>query len=275
MTQKSLYRLYGKPDLNNASLIAGWTEDIANMGYRIIDYLNEYLNGRDFCVIEPEHFFTMEGVSVQEDIAHFPESRFYCCPEKNIVLFISTTPANEWHRFLNLVLDIAINHCDVRTIYTVGAMVGNIAHTLPRSLLSVFTDNETKQEFMQYHLSETMDHESPTGQRPSISSYLLWAAKQRNIPGVNLWVPVPFYLVENVDIQAYRRVLDTLNKILLLGLDLSPMDREIGRQQETITRIFNNHPELHNYIRKLESHLSLTEEESEHLIDIMDKHLKH
>ena len=274
MSQKSLYRLYGKPDLANAILIAGWTEDIANLGYRTIGFLNDYLNARDFCVIEPEHFFSMEGVSVKDDIAHFPDSRFFCCPEKNIVLFLSTIPTNEWHSFLNLVLDIAINHCDVRTIYTVGAMVSNIAHTLPRSLFSVFSSSEIKQDFMQYHLSETIDYESPPGQRPTINSYLLWTAKQRNIPGVNLWVPVPFYLVENDDIQAYRRVIAVLDKALSLDLDLSSLDQEIGRQKEMITHILSDHPELHGYIRKLESHLSLTEEESEHLVDIMDKHLK-
>ncbi len=274
MSRNSLYRLYGKPDLHNAALIAGWHEDVASFGSRVMDYLIDNLHCEDFCIIEPEHFFSLDGVKVQNDIAQFPTSRFYCCPEKNIVLFISTMPTNAWYRFLNLVLNIAVDHCDVRQIYTIGAMVGNSTHTLPRSLFSVFTDSDIKQDFMSCHLSETIDYESPPGQRPTISSYLIWLAKQRHIPGINLWVPVPFYLIENEDIEAYRRIIDALDKKLLLELDLSSIDQAVDRQTESITRLLNEYPELQNYIRKLESRLSLTEEESEHLIELMDKHLK-
>ncbi len=274
MSEGNLYTLYGKPDLREASLIAGWHEDVAGLGSHIIEYLIRLLKAVDFCAIEPEQFFAMEGVTVQDDIAHFPESRFYCAPEKNIVLFLSSVPSTEWHTFLDLVVDIAVNHCDVRQIYTVGGMVGNVAHTQPRSLFSVFTDSKTKDDFMKLQLSETIDYESPPGQRPTISSYLCWTAGGKGIPGINLWVPIPFYLVETVDAQAYRRILDAFNRSLLLGLDLSPLDEDIGRQKENIARIVADHPELNDYLRKLESRLALTEEESEHMVDLISRNLK-
>lgn len=275
MSGKESYTLFGKPDLHDTSLIAGWQEDASHVGSQVIDYLIQQLSARDFCTIEPEQFFTMEGVTVEDDMALFPDSRFYCSPEKNLVLLLSAVPATNWHSFLNLVMDIAVNHCDVRNIYTVGGMVGNIAHTVPRSLYSVFTDSEIKEDIMGYRLSETTDYESPPGQRPTISSYLLWMAQQRNISGANFWASVPFYLVEDRDMQAYRRILELLDRKLALGLDLSPLDEEIGRQKEKFSRILNMHPELGGYIQKLESHLSLTEEESEHLEDVMIKYLRH
>ena len=75
--------------------------------------------------------------------------------------------------------------------------------------------------------------------------------------------------------QAYRRILELLDRKLALGLDLSPLDEEIGRQKEKMSHILTMHPELDGYIQKLESHLTLTEEESEHLEEIMIKYLRH
>jgi hypothetical protein len=32
---------------------------------------------------------------------------------------------------------------------------------------------------------------------PAISTYLLWAARKRGIPGAGLWLQIPFYLAES------------------------------------------------------------------------------
>ena len=57
MSERDRYKIYGKPELQDASLVVGWSEDAANLGAKIIDYLNEELYSQEFCEIELEEFF--------------------------------------------------------------------------------------------------------------------------------------------------------------------------------------------------------------------------
>ncbi len=109
-------------------------------------------------------------------------------------------------------------------------MVSPSAHTAPRQLRGTFNSPELKEALSHYNLGGRLDYETPPGQRPSLNSFLLWAAKRRNIPGVSLLVPVPFYLIAVDDPNAQRRVLEFFNQRFDLGIDFSDLDEEIRRQ---------------------------------------------
>jgi len=125
----------------------------------------------------------------------------------------------------------------------------------------------------QYDLAGDMDYETPPGQRPTLSSYLLWIAKRRNIMGAALWMPVPFYLVSTGDPRATKKMVDFINKRFELDIDLSVFDEEIHRQNEKIARLANRFLELDDFLRKLEANVSLTDEENSRLVQLMEEHL--
>lgn len=273
MTDKTPYNIYGKPELQDTSLVVAWSEDAGHLGAKVVDYLNEELSGQEFCEIEPDSFFPMGGVSVEGDIAQFPEIKFYYCPDRNLVIFKSSIPRSDWYKFLNLVLDIAVNNCRVKEIYTIGGMVSSAAHTTPRTLLAVTNSTRMKTILDQYDLFLYRNHETPPGHRPTLSSYLLWVAMQRNIIGASLWVPVPFYLLATGDFRACRKIIDFLNGRFDLRIDFAKLEEEIARQNKKITQITSRFPELGDFIHRLESNLSLTEEESNRLIEVMAEYL--
>ena len=267
-------KLYSKPKFQNCYLLVCWNEDAGRLGPSVFDYLNRKLESQLFCEIEPDGFFQLGGVLVEGNIVQFPESKFYCCPEKNLVIFRSHSPRSEWYKFLNTVLDIATDSFQIRELYTVGGMVTLASHTTPRVLLATANSPDMKTALSQYDLARDMDYETPTGQRPTLSSYLLWVARRRDIPGAALWVPVPFYLASTRDPRAYRKIMDFLNKKFNLGLDPSDFDEEIHRQNEKIARLANQFPELDDFLHKLESNLSLTDEENSRLVQLMEDHLR-
>lgn len=273
MIESAACKFYSKPKLQSCYLLACWNEDAGGLGPRVADYLNRKLGSQLFCEIEPEGFFQLGGVLVEGNIAQFPESKFYCCPEKNLVIFKSNSPRSEWHKFLNTVLDIATDSCQVKELYTVGGMVTMAAHTTPRLLVSTANSPEMKTLLGEYDLARDLDYETPPGQRPTLSSYLLWVARRRNIMGAAIWVPVPFYLVSAEDPKAYKKTLDFLNRRFSLNIDLSEFDEEIHRQNEKIARLANQFPELDNFFRKLESNLILTDEENDRLVQLMEENL--
>jgi proteasome assembly chaperone (PAC2) family protein len=268
------FKLFAKPKLESSSLLVAWNQDVGRIGSSVADYLNRKLESREFAEIGPEGFFSLGGISVEEDIAQFPESKFYWCPGKSLVIFKSDIPQHEWYQFLNLVLDIAEKYCKVKEIYTVGGMVSAAAHTAPRMLLSVVNSTETKKVLSHYDLVSDMDYETRDDQRPTFSSFLLWAAKRRNIAGANLWVTLPFYLLAVEDPQACKRVVEFFNSRLDLNIDFADIDVEVAKRNKEIAQVRSKSPELDGYISKLEGNLSLTVDESGKLVREIEEWLR-
>jgi proteasome assembly chaperone (PAC2) family protein len=267
-------KIYREPDLRQSSLVLGWSEDAGNLGRKVTDYLNFNLKGQEFAEIEPEDFFPLGGVAIEGNLAQFPESKFYFYPEHELVVFQSSSPGAEWYKFLNSVLDVAEHHCRVKELYLLGAMVSFSAHTTPRELLAVVNSAEMKEVLSQYNLNREMDYQTAPGERPTLNSFLLWIAKGRNIPGVSLWVPIPFYLAALEDAQAEKRVLSFLNERFDLKIDFSDLDQEIREQNEQLARARFRFPQIDDYINRLESNLMLSEEENGELIKKIEDFLR-
>ena len=274
MSRGCSIKIYKEPDLRQSCLVLGWSEDIGNLGRKATDYLNQKLKGQEFAEIEPEDFFPMGGVAIKDNLARFPESKFYACKEYELLVFQSDSPGAEWYEFLNSVLDVAEHHCRVKEIYLLGAVLSFSAHTTPRELLTVVNSPEMKEILGQYDLARDMDYQTQLGERLTLNSFLLWVAKGRNIPGVTLWVPIPFYLATMKDAQAQKKVLSFLNERLDLKIDFSDLDREIREQNELLAQARSRFPQIDDYINRLESNLTLSEEENGELIKKIEEFLK-
>jgi len=247
---------------------------MSNLGRKATGYLNRKLKGQEFAEIEPEDFFPLGGVAIEGNLARFPESKFYACQEHELVVFQSGSPGAEWYKFLNAVLDVAEHHCRVKELYTIGAMVSFSAHTTPRRLLAVVNSAEIKEVLGQYELARDLDYQTPPGERPTLNSFLLWMAKGRNMPGVSLWVPIPFYLAAMEDAQAQKKVLSFLNERLDLEIDFSDLDQEIREQNEQLAQVRARFPQIDDYINRLEGNLMLSEEENGELIKKIEDFLR-
>ena len=263
-----------RPELHTPAMVVGWAMDAGRLGWRVTDYLVKKLGGQAFCEIEPADFFPLNGVTIVNDIVYFPESQFYACPDKNLVVFRSMPPSYEWYQFLSLVLDVAQDYCHVREIYTIGSMIAMGAHTAPRQFFGTMGSAELKTELSEYNLSREMDFETPPGGRPTLNSFFLWAAKRRGIPSANLWIPVPFYLVSADDPEAYRGTLDFLSDRLSLGLDLADLDEQAGVLNERLDRMRAAQPEIDSIVGKLERGLRLAEGEGEKLAEKVSDFLR-
>lgn len=272
--EKDPLKFLSRPVLQFPTLVIAWSEDAGQLGPKVIDYLRRKLGSQSFCEIEPLDFFRMGGVAIENDLVKFPESRFYASPERDLVFFESSPPSSDWYRFLNLVVDVAEYYCRVREIHTVGGMVAISAHTTPRQLVAAFSTSEVKTALSAYDLFDAYDYETSPGEKPTLSSYLLWVAKRRNVPTASLWVPVPFYLAGGEDPRAQKRVVDFIDRRLELGLDLGDLDEDIKRQNGQLAEARNSDAHIEEAIARLESNQNLSEEESLRLVEGVDQFLK-
>jgi proteasome assembly chaperone (PAC2) family protein len=268
------YKIFEKPKLTNPTLLVCWDDEAGGLGTNVFNHLSSSILLTPFAEIEPTDYFSLSGVAVERDIALFPESKFFHSQEKNLVIFKSSLPRNEWHRFVNSVLEIAETVCGVKQIITIGGMVAMSSHTTPRVLMATVNDTEVKASLNPADTELTMNYETPIGQRPTMSSYLLWAAIQRKMAGISLWVPVPFYLVNVDDFRACRRLLEFIDQKLQIGLNMKNINEATSEQNKKIIEILKSFPELIEIFQKLETNITLSQSETSKIIEIVEERLK-
>ena len=267
---KDHFKLYKQPRLQNPSLVVSWSEDAGQLGPKVIDFLNKKLGAEKFCQIEPLDFFPTGGVAIKHDLIHFPESEFYSCEDNNLVIFRSEAPSYAWYKFLNLVLDIAEHYCGVKEFYTIGGIVSLIAHTERRRILTIVNQPELKSMLAGHGLDTDLDYRTPPGGRPTLSSFLLWVAKRRNIGGANLWGQVPFYLATGEDPRAWKTVIEFFDKRFNLAIDLEEIDQQVEEQERKINQLRMENREIDACLGALERGGVLTHEENEKLVQEID-----
>jgi proteasome assembly chaperone (PAC2) family protein len=257
VAEKAPVEIYQTPSLEHPSLLIGWqTHDLGKLASTVIHFLNQRMGGREIAELKPLGFYSFGGIRFRHDLVQIPTSHFWACEKKNLLIFKSAEPEFEYYHFLDTTLEWAESQFQAKDVTTLNGTFSFIAHTQPRRILAVFNQNEFKETLQGYDL-EALTWEGP----PALSSYLLWIANRRGIPGMSLWVEIPFYLAEREDPQAIKATLSFLNKRFNLDLDLSEFDVRIRNQHERIARLREENTEINDTIRRLENGLMLTDEE--------------
>lgn len=249
-----------QPALKDPCLIVTWHEDAAGIGPSVAKFLVKALGGEKVGGIEPLGFFPMSEVEIRNNIIQFPVAEFYACPASNLIILKSFAPRYEWHRYLNVVLDAA-QKCGAGELYIVGGMVSLTAHTKRRQIIAITNGPEIKERLSGYGLVTGMDFRTPPGGRPTLSSFLLWTARQRGVSGANIWVETPLYLVGAQDAAAVRVGVEFLRRRLNLSVDLKELEDREQDQENRISAARGANPEIDGCITKLENGEPLDNEE--------------
>jgi len=267
LTEGHRFKIYGTAEFRSPSLIVGWSQDAGKLGPNVIDFLKRKLDAQDFAEIEPSEFFPATGVLIEDDIVQLPEAKFFSCEEKDILLFKSDGPGQAHYEFLTALLEVAQHHCRAVELYTIGGIISVMDHSGPRRVSAIANQPQLKRTLAAYDIETNLNYETPPGGRPTLSSFLLWAAKRRNIAGAALWTEVPFYLAATEDPRACKQVLTILDKKFNLGTDLAELDWEIEKQDEKIEELKGQDSDIHKYIEMLQRGMMLSETESEKLAE--------
>lgn len=255
--EEDLVDIYQAPRLQNPPLLVIWqSQDIGKLSSKVIDFLTERLGGVEVARINPLPFFSFGGVRFKEDVVQVQESKFLALERCNLLIFKSDEPEFDHYRFLTTLLDVAEHYFQTKELYTLNGMASLTSHTHPRKIWAVFNRREWRQRLEAYGL-EMMHWEG----FPALSSYLLWVAQKRDLPGTSLWTEVPFYLGQKEDYQAIKSLLSFLNRRFDLFLDLKELDSKIKGQNERIARLRRENAEADGYLCRLERGGDLDKEE--------------
>jgi predicted ATP-grasp superfamily ATP-dependent carboligase len=273
LSENPLYRIYSREALACSNMIVCWREDNGCLGSEVSRYLAQSLKMSPLGEIDPEDFFPMNGVFVENDIAKFPESKLYISRDHGLVLLDSAVPRAEWFRFINAVLEIAGNTCRIQRLFTVGSMISSTPHSSPRLLMTSLNNAESKRYLQNYDIILDMDYETPSGQRPTMSTYLVWEALRYGIDGISLWATVPFYMAAVKDWAACSRIIKLLNSRLDLRMETGDLDYEVDKQNRAIADVIDNDPGIGEIMNKFVSDAGITEAESNRLVSAIESRL--
>lgn len=266
MKQDKPFQIYRRPGFRNPSLIIAWSLDAGRLGPKVIDFLNHQLGGMEMAELDTSAFFFNRGVQIENNIIQFPESKFYYCEGRDLLLFKSDSPVKEWYQFLNYVLDIGMEYCQAKEVLTLGGFISSLAHTSARRTIGVVSKPELKPALQEFVPDiDSLEYQTPPGSRPTLNSYLIWVAKRRNIACTNFWMEVPFYLAASEDPAACKDMLGILDRKFNLGLALNDLDEEIRTLNVKFEMMKIRNPYVGRYIEMLEKGIMLNQEESEKL----------
>ncbi len=250
-------------------MIVGWTRDIGAVSRGVVDFLAEAPGASRFGEIRPVGFFPVGGVTIEDDVARFAHSRLTSNEQNNLVILRSDEPQSHKYEFLNAVLDLAEYYNGAEALYTINGIGSMIPHTATRRVFMVANDPVLQRELRRF-VPAGLAWQGP----PHMSTYLLWLAKNRRLPGVGLWVEVPFYLADSEDFQAIRTAVALLAGIFGWDYDLDDLDRHAAEEDETLAQLREEDPEIDAKIRILEQGETLDRDEQRELVEAVQGALK-
>jgi len=243
---------YNEPELKNPIMFCGWP-GIGSIGIYAMESLREALKAEEFGEIEPWDFFNPRKVLIEKGLLkalEFPSSKFYFQRIRNrdLIFFIGQEqPAEAAVRYAegkkayqmaNLVLDVA-ERFGCRRVYTSGAAVTQIHHTVKPRVWAVPNKQDLMKEIKQYQntilMSET-EGRSSQGTITGLNGLLLGVAKERGIEAICLMGEIPYYLqgAPWPYPKGSKSVLEVLAKMLDINIDLGHLDELATTVEENI-----------------------------------------
>ncbi len=245
-----------RPQLRRPRAILAWEgwNDASDAASGAVSYI---LGQRDdpvpFAWIEPEEFYDFQvrrpHVEVDDggtrSLSWPRTSAFAIDAETNhdLVLVLGEEPNLRWKTYTRSVARL-LAESDVEMVVTLGAFIGQVAHTAPVPIVGVATDPVLVE---QYGL-RTSRYEGPTG----VVGVMLEACREIGIPAVSLWAAVPHYLAANSNPAAMLALLDKVQEVLEVDIDTTELKAATSEFRTKIDEAMAENEDFTGYVQRLE-----------------------
>jgi proteasome assembly chaperone (PAC2) family protein len=246
-----------KPNLTKPYLIIGFEgwPNAAEVSSFALQHLVDNLEGKKFASIPTENFYKISSLRPMAVIKKgrlielkSPGNHFYYVKNplfNDLILFYGVEPHLRWNVFADLLLDLA-ERFHVIQIFTIGGTYDYIPHTYPPMVSALFNHEELREKVIQAGLGLT-EYSGPI----SIHTFILEAAKKRDLKAISLWGHAPQYLhTRNVKVvcSVLRRLID----LTQIEVDLSELENAGDYFDQQVNQLVKEDPKLQEVISKLE-----------------------
>ncbi|MCZ6456261.1 MAG: PAC2 family protein [Actinobacteria bacterium] len=263
-----------KPILTDpVALIAfeGWGDAGESASQAAAEFLDK-LDASLFAVIDPdEHFdFQVRRPIIELDSTgiraiSWPRNELYAIKggDQDVVLVIGEEPHYRWKGFTRDLVD-ALKSIGVTRAVTLGAFIGQVAHTLPVPLVG----SATKPDSLAIHGLLPSGYEGPTG----IVGVLNHALGNAGIDVLSVWAAVPHYLSNQEYPPATEALAIKASELVGVSLDIGDLTSASREFLSTVDSAIEGNTELERYVSRLEE--DADSDDSDRLVDEIEKFLR-
>jgi len=246
-----------KPTLHKPYLIIGFEgwPNAAEVSSFALQHLIDSLEAKKFASIPTGNFYQISSLRPMAVIKEgrlielkSPGNHFYYVKNplsNDLILFYGVEPHLRWNVFADLLLDLA-ERFHVMQIFTIGGTYDYIPHTYPPMVSALFNHEELREKVIQAGLGLT-EYSGPI----SIHTFILEAAKKRDLKAVSLWGHAPQYL-QTKNVKVACSVLKRLIDLTQIEVDLSELENASEYFEQQVNHLVEHDPKLQEIISKLE-----------------------
>jgi proteasome assembly chaperone (PAC2) family protein len=248
------------PQLRSPVMVAafaGWN-DAAGAATTALTTAAESLDAEVIAQIDPEEFFdfqanrpTIRLTEGQTREIEWPGNVLLTASppgaERDLVLLAGTEPNLRWRTFADGIAEVA-QGLGVEMVVTLGALIADVAHTLPVPITGLASDEEMVERL---DLARS-NYEGPTG----VVGVLHDACGRRGIPSASLWAAVPHYVAAVPNPKAALALLRRLEGLVGVAVEASGLEEESESYENQVSRAVAANPEIEELVQRLEAEQS-------------------
>jgi proteasome assembly chaperone (PAC2) family protein len=232
----------------------GWN-DAAGSASATLETVAGSLDCEVVASVDPEEFFDFQAnrpeISLSEGLTRhieWPQNTLLAgrapAAERDLLLLDGTEPNLRWRTFSEAIAEAA-RGAGVELVITLGALIAEVAHTLPVPITGLASDPELVERL---GLSRST-YEGPTG----IVGVLHDACRRAGLPSASLWAAVPHYVAAVPNPKAALALLRRLEGLTGIAVDASELEEESGRYEEQVGRAVAANPEIEELVQRIEA----------------------
>jgi proteasome assembly chaperone (PAC2) family protein len=246
-----------RPHLRRPVLIAafeGWN-DAGDASSNAVRWLHDRWDAEAFAHIDPEEFFDFSVTrprvqlvdGMQREIV-WPGFEFSCTTipgtDIDVVLLLGSEPQLRWRTFCGQVADVAAA-CGVRLAVTLGALLADVSHAQPVSVIGTAYDATVVAQLGLTHST----YEGPTG----IVGVLHDALGRAGLPSASFWAAVPSYVPGAPSPKAQLALIERTADLLEIGVVATDLEIAASTYERQITELVEADEDTAAYVRRLEA----------------------
>lgn len=212
----------------------------------------ERLDGELIAVMDPDQHFDFQVrrpmVSVDSegirDIS-WPRNEIHVVRdgERDLVVVMGEEPHYRWKRFTRELVE-ALRTLGVTRAVTLGAFIGQVAHTLPVPLVG----SATRPDALTLHGLLPSGYEGPTG----IVGVLNHDLGASGMDVISVWAAVPHYLSNQEYPPATEALAVKASELIGVSLEVSDLANAARDFLSTVNEAIETNEELQEYVERLE-----------------------
>jgi predicted ATP-grasp superfamily ATP-dependent carboligase len=181
------------------------------------------------------------------------ETRFLSWPENELhvirgsdadmVVLVGEEPNYKWKAFTNELIE-ALQVLGVTRAVTLGAFIGQVAHTLPVPLIG----SSNRPDALTLHGLRPSSYQGPTG----IVGVLNQALGNAGIDVISVWAAVPHYLSNQDYPPAVEALTLKASELTGVSVDIATLSAKSRQFRETVDQALETNSELQQYVSQLE-----------------------